>query len=109
MGIEDLNFQKLPVMPQIAANIMQLEDDSDFSFKELGKLIKADQSISAIILRAANSPFYSRGNQIKTLQPAIALLGFKIIKSMVILSSSKSIFKDGKYEKFRTDRSANST
>lgn len=104
MQLTDIDFKtlKLPVHPQALAAILQLDDHTDMNFKELDSLIRVDQGISAGILKLANSSFYSRGNKITSLQNAISLLGFKLIRSMVVLLTTKSLFEIGKYEKFRT-------
>jgi len=101
MAISDLKIEKMPVLPQVMSGILGLDIDNEVSFKDLDKLIKADQGIAATILKVANSPLYARGNTIKTLQIAISTLGFKMIRSLVVLASSKSIFGEGRYEKFR--------
>jgi len=103
MLLTDIDFKtlKLPVHPQALAAILQLDDHTEMNFKELDNLIRVDQAISAGILKLANSSFYSRGNKVTSLQNAISLLGFKLIKSMVVLLTTKSLFELGKYEKFR--------
>jgi len=101
MSITDLKIEKMPVLPQVMSGILGLDIDNEVSFKDLDKLIKADQGVAATILKVANSPLYARSNTIKTLQHAISTLGFKMIRSLVVLASSKSIFGEGKYEKFR--------
>lgn len=103
MQLSDIDFKtlKLPVHPQALAAVMQLDDHTELNFKELDNVIRVDQGISAGILKLANSSFYSRGNKITSLQNAIGLLGFKLIRSMVVLLTAKSLFEEGKYEKFR--------
>ncbi len=96
-----LNIEKMPVLPQVMSGILRLGDDNDTSFSDLEKLIQADMTVSTMILKVANSPLYARNGSIKSLKQAIALLGFKLVRSMVVLASTKSIFADGKYEKFR--------
>lgn len=103
MQLTDIDFKtlKLPIHPQALAGILQLDDHTAMNFKELDGLIRVDQGISAGILKMANSSFYSRGNKITSLQNAIGLLGFKLIRSMVVLLTTKSLFEVGNYEKFR--------
>lgn len=103
MQLSDIDFKalKLPVHPQALSAILQLDDHTEMNFRELDSLIRVDQGISAGILKLANSSFYSRGNKITSLQNAISLLGFKLIRSMVVLLTTKSLFEVGNYEKFR--------
>lgn len=103
MQLSDIDFKslKLPVHPQALSAILQLDDHTEMNFRELDSLIRVDQGISAGILKLANSSFYSRGNKVTSLQNAISLLGFKLIRSMVVLLTTKSLFELGNYEKFR--------
>jgi len=93
-----LQIRQLPVLPQVATQILMLSDD--MSFSELERMVKADQAISALILKAANSSFYARNGNVKTIQQAGTLMGIKMIRSLILLSASKSMFK-GKSAKFR--------
>lgn len=92
---------KLGVQPQVLAGIMQLDDGSDLGFRELDRLIKADQNMTTLILKAANSPLYSRGTEIRSLQVAISLLGFRVIRSLATVVASSGLFQSATYARFR--------
>jgi len=55
------------------------------------RIIGADQSISAEILRVANSVYYGRSGKVKTLKDAITLLGLKTAKNLVVLIFTRSM------------------
>src|SRR6185436_6277660 len=80
-----LQIRQLPVLPQVATQILMLSDD--MSFSELERMVKADQAISALILKAANSSFYARNGNVKTIQQAGTLMGIKMIRSLILLSA----------------------
>ena len=91
-------LKQLPVIPEVATKIVRIaEDKIDVSFKELESIIKVDPGLTAKILRVANSALYARQREIKSLQMAITLLGFKNIKSLVLLVSAAGLFP--KYRK----------
>lgn len=91
-------INSLPVMPEVALKIVSIaEDKIDISFKELENIIKLDPVLTSKILKVANSSLYARQGEIKSLQVAITLLGFKNIKSLVLLISASSLF--AKYNK----------
>lgn len=96
--IKDLN-----VIPPVLIQVMALPDDNELSFKELSNLVQTDQILVSRILKMANSPFYNRGIEITSLQNAIARLGFRLIRSMVIVAMNDSIFAYGNYRKFREE------
>ncbi len=96
--VKDLN-----IIPPVLVQVMALPDDNELSFKELSKLVQTDQILVSRILKIANSPFYNRGIEITSLQNAIARLGFRLIRSMIVVAMNDSIFAHGNYRKFREE------
>lgn len=87
------NIRDLPVMPEVAAKVLNLaEGKLEISFKELEAIIRVDPALTAKILKIANSAMYARQREVKSLQTAITLLGFKNIRSLVLLISAASMF-----------------
>lgn len=79
---------ELPPMPQVINKILEIdENDINLSLSELQTLISADPGLVSKIIKLANSPFYSRMNNITDLQTAMQMLGFKSIKSLTLLIS----------------------
>jgi len=98
-------FKKLPVMPEVANRILSIpENHIEISFQELENIIKIDPALCAKVLKVANSAQYARPREIKSLQMAITLLGFKTIKSFVLLYSASNMMpgiqKTGFYKSF---------
>jgi putative nucleotidyltransferase with HDIG domain len=86
-------LRDLPVMPEVAAKVLAFsEGGNDMSFRDLEAVIKADAGLTAKILKIANSALYARQREIKSLQMAITLLGFKNIKNVVMLVSASRLF-----------------
>lgn len=96
--IKDLN-----IIPPVLIQVMALPDDNELSFKELSNLVQTDQILVSRIIKIANSPFYNRGIEITSLQNAIARLGFRLIRSMIVVAMNDSIFAHGNYRKFREE------
>ena len=93
MGQYDKIFKIIPVMPDVAAKILTYAEDlEDVSFSELEDLISLDPGLTAKILKVANSALYARQQQITRLQTAISLMGFKAIKSLVMLITASNMF-----------------
>jgi HD-like signal output (HDOD) protein len=95
---KDLNDFKmddkdLPSMPIVAAKVMEILGNPDTTSQELNRIISADPAITAKILKICNSSFFSLSRKITSLTEAITYLGFNAIKSVVIVSSTKGIFK----------------
>jgi HD-like signal output (HDOD) protein len=79
----DRSFET-PSVPLVLTRIIQVLDDESSSSHELEQLIMHDPSLSARILRLANSAFYSFRDEVKTISHAIALLGLNLVKSLAI-------------------------
>jgi len=96
-----IKIKDIPIMPQVATKVLQLQEDNlDISFKELEKIILLDPAITARILKVANSALYARQREITNVQQAIVLLGFKMIKSMILLVCASNIYGKNK-KKFK--------
>lgn len=74
----------IPSLPQTSNQVLELLSDENTSIEKLEKAIKQDQSLSAKILRFANSRYYGYERQVTTLDMAIQLLGFNTLRSVVI-------------------------
>ncbi len=79
----DRTFE-MPSIPLVLTKIIQVLDDDSASAQQLEDLILHDPSLSARILKLANSAFYSFRTEVKTLSHAIALLGMGLVKSLAI-------------------------
>jgi HD-like signal output (HDOD) protein len=94
-------IQGLPVMPEVGAKILSITDDRmEISFRELEKLISTDAALTTKILKIANSALYARQTEIKTLQTAITMLGFKNIRSLVLLVTASQSYAQLSREPF---------
>jgi len=88
-----MDDKDLPSMPIVAAKVMEILGNPDTTSQELNRIISADPAITAKILKICNSSFFSLSRKITSLTEAITYLGFNAIKSVVIVSSTKGVFK----------------
>ena len=90
---QKIEIKEIPIIPQVATKILQMQEDNlQISFKELEQLILIDPALTAKILKVANSALYARQREITNLQQAITLLGFKTIKSLVLLVCASNLY-----------------
>lgn len=94
------NVKELPPMPQIAIQVMDILEKDDFSFAELVSVISKDVSITASILKIANSPLFASRITINNLTQAISLIGIKNLKNIVVALSTKGMFESNKITLF---------
>ncbi|MDR2578955.1 MAG: HDOD domain-containing protein [Chitinispirillales bacterium] len=85
----------LPTLPHIATRLMQIVNLPSTSADVVASLVSQDVSLSAKVLRLANSAFYGVPKSINTLNNAVVILGFKIIQTMVLSLTVFDMFVGG--------------
>lgn len=93
-NIEDalLNIRELPTLPAVLGKILSTAADPDASAIDLGRLIAADQSLSATLLKLVNSSYYGFYRQIKTVTQAIVVLGFLEVRNLTLTATAFQAF-----------------
>lgn len=81
------NLKSLPTLPPIVHKLNELVDDENATAISVGKVIERDQVLTSKILRMVNSSFFGFPQRISTVSNAIVLLGFNVIKTLVVSSS----------------------
>ena len=83
-------------MPQVIARVLQLLADPKRSASELEAVLSDDQAIVARIIRISNSALYRGVKKVSNLKHALARLGTKELRSLVLTSSTRSLFSHGR-------------
>lgn len=89
--------EKLPSFPDIAWKIISSVREMA-PIKKIEGLINLDQAIAAKILRLANSVYYGRQYQIRSIKEAILLLGDKRLIQVVIAACATLYYGSGSSE-----------
>jgi diguanylate cyclase (GGDEF)-like protein len=71
-------------LPTIALRILQARTQSDQDVAELARLIEGDPTLAARTLRTINSPLYSLSHPVTSVQRALALIGLKPLRALVL-------------------------
>jgi HD-like signal output (HDOD) protein len=87
------SVRDLPPMPAVANKVLELLGDPNVNYNKLGEAISSDPAVSARLLKVANSAFYSMKRQIKTIDHAIAIVGEKTLRSLVLAASLEGMSK----------------
>lgn len=82
-----LAVKDLPTLPKVLEEVSKLLEDPNSSTQQIAKLISRDQVLSAKVLKMVNSPIYGFPGRISTIQHALVLLGYNVIKGLIISSS----------------------
>jgi HD-like signal output (HDOD) protein len=92
--IEALN--NLPTLPSIVSSLMAKIRDPLSSASDMAEIILHDLSLSAKLLRLANSTFYGIPRSIANVQDAVVLLGYQVIYTLVLSLSVFDLFPDNR-------------
>jgi putative nucleotidyltransferase with HDIG domain len=86
MRIEQLveRVDRLPVMAPIHARLMRMVRDAQVSAPELSEAISSDPSLTAQVLRLANSAARGVPGGVRTVSHAVRVLGFETIAKQVL-------------------------
>ncbi len=90
-----LESESLPILPAVASKLVEITSREDATMQDIANLISKDVSLSAKILKIANSAFYSFPSQISTINQAVSIIGINAVRSLV-LSFSFLTIKAGK-------------
>ncbi|MGE3234878.1 MAG: HDOD domain-containing protein [Thermoleophilia bacterium] len=82
---------ELPPMPASISDVIAACDDQDMTVGQLSQVILRDQSLTANLLKLANSAFYGHARRVTTATEAVVLLGFSAIKSLAISSHTSRL------------------
>jgi putative nucleotidyltransferase with HDIG domain len=70
------------------------------SLAQVAKLLEHDAMLCGEVLRAAQSPMYSRGNRLTSIQQALSILGMGTLRDIVIqVATSSRVFRAKAYQK----------
>jgi HD-like signal output (HDOD) protein/prolyl-tRNA editing enzyme YbaK/EbsC (Cys-tRNA(Pro) deacylase) len=79
------NVTRLPAMPGIAHQLLQLSVNPYANASDLAAIVEQDASLAAQLIRYANSPFYNYRGDVDSVRDAIArVLGFDMVMDMAL-------------------------
>lgn len=80
-------------LPEICVHIRSMLDDGQPDLDYIGRLIRLDPSLSAKLLKLANSPLFRFELQIDTLVKAINIIGGEALYNLVMAETANSAFE----------------
>lgn len=90
--------QNFPALPSVVSRVMELASEPDSTMDEFLEVIRLDLSLTAALLKLANSAFFGQTRMVSSLKQAIPILGLNEIRNMVIARAMFSSFKTVKGE-----------
>lgn len=84
---------KLPTIPKVAQQVIASFSAQDVSVTDIAQQIAADPALSAKLLRLANSAYFHVSRSIGTVDAALQMLGFVMVRNLVLGNSVAAAFK----------------
>lgn len=85
----DVRKTDLPLFDKTVVNIMRELSRAEPDIRKLGRIILTDQSLTAQVLKVANSSFFRRLTKVSTIEDAILRLGINWISNIVVLLTQR--------------------
>ena len=77
-------INELPTLPSTVGRLLSMFEDKNSNASLITEVILKDPSLTAKILKVANSAYYGFSQKISDLERAVALLGFNMVKSLAV-------------------------
>ncbi len=85
------SVRSLPPLPAGVNRLLELARTPDAPFREIAEVISADQTLTARVLRAANSAFYGTSRRVRTIKQATVVLGSDAIINLALSISALNL------------------
>jgi len=82
----------LPTMPAVALQVQAILDDEEAGMKEVAVALRKDPVLSARVLKMATSAAFASAGKKPTLDAALARLGAKVIKALLVEAAAQRLF-----------------
>lgn len=82
----------LPTLPAIALKVRKAADDPEINLNSMGEVIGQDPSLSARMIKIANSAYLGRTIKVETLNQAVTRIGLTQIKNIATALAMEQLF-----------------
>jgi len=90
--IESLELVRLHSPPHILSKLLDVCNNPDGSSDDLAKIISTDAALTSRLIMAVNSVSFAVGEPVDDLDQAINLLGYDLVRTMVLTMSIQQLF-----------------
>jgi HD-like signal output (HDOD) protein len=88
--VEDID--RLVSLPDVCVKVNRLVDSAEYSAVRIGQIISQDTDLSARLLRLVNSSFFGLRAPVDTISRAVAMIGTKELRNLVLATSAIKLF-----------------
>jgi hypothetical protein len=77
------NYQP-PRLPDVAVQVLELSQKPEATFEQLTRLLERDALLTGQVMKLVQSPLYAGQTAVRTLQQALARIGIKNLRDIVL-------------------------
>jgi putative nucleotidyltransferase with HDIG domain len=85
--------EQLPPMPQTITAVMEMSRTDDYTAVQLADVVCQDPTLATRVLKLCNSGFFGLTQEVTSIQRAVLLLGFEMVKNLVFSSFVHSVMR----------------
>lgn len=85
-------LRRLPALPSVISEVLASFGNDEADIGLICRQVARDQSLTARLLRVANSSFYGLQCRVATINEAVVVLGFRAVRSMLLTLSVNGAF-----------------
>jgi len=89
-----VRFKQLDTLPSVALQIIETAGNGEARFRDLKRIIESDPALAARILQAANSALLGFPGQVDSLDHAVSILGFDMVRNWALAMVASSLFAE---------------
>ncbi len=78
------HLDELPTFKPVVARLIQVAADKETGIRDVSELLETDQSLSAKVLKIANSAVFAQSTSVDTVNRAAALLGKDLLLGLIV-------------------------
>ncbi|MFS1702715.1 HDOD domain-containing protein [Aestuariibacter sp. GS-14] len=82
----------LPTLPAVALKVRKAADDPDINLHQMGDVIGLDPSLSARMIKIANSAYMGRAVKVTSVSQAVTRIGLRQIKNIATALAMEQLF-----------------
>ena len=77
-------IKQLPALPAVVHHLTEVTEDPDATISAVEEVIRADQSLTAKVLKLVNSAFFALRSRVSTVHHAAVILGLDALRNMAL-------------------------
>lgn len=85
---------KLPTIPKVLQQVIDSFNTENIALPQIARLLASDASLSAKLLRLANSAYFHASRTVGTVDDALRMLGFVMVRNLVLGNGMVAAFRD---------------